>query len=243
MDNNSKTQETAVSQDTTILENKSSKEETSSSPISIKEIFKTKKGRTRFLTRVAMFSAIATVFYCYLKFSLPFFPSFLEVKFHNLFIIIGSLLTGPIGGVIITVVMVLLKLILIGTNGAAPFVGELFDLLLSTLVMLPSSLMYMKNHTKKGGEIGILLSFISWVIFSFLINWFITLPLYLRLYGAETVLNMLKVTLPKINQDNLMSIYLFGAVLPFNSLVAFVNCGTAFLVYKKISLVLKKMGV
>ena len=125
--------------------------------LSIKKQFSTRKGRTRFITRVAMFAALSYVFYAFIKFPLPFFPPFLEVKFHNLFIILSGLLTGPLGGAMTVVAMIGLKLITINTNTA--FVGELTDLIISISVMLPASLIYLKKHTKMGGVVGILFRF------------------------------------------------------------------------------------
>lgn len=214
------------------------------SPLSLKSQFKTKKGRTRFLTRVGMFSALALVFYAYIKFPLPFFPSFLEVKFHNLFVIIGALSTGPVGGLIITTVMVLLKIVLVpSTTG---YVGELNDFFLTILIMLPASLIYFKHHNKTGGAIGIGASLVSWIVFSFLLNWLVTMPFYINFYfggSIDALVSVLSKTLPSVTTANFMKVYLFGAVLPFNALVGFVNCGLAFLVYKKISVLLKKIGI
>ena len=212
--------------------------------LSIKKQFSTRKGRTRFITRVAMFGALAYVFYAFLKFPLPFFPSFLEVKFHNLFVILSGLLTGPIGGIITILVMLGLKLITIGTS--TQFVGELTDLIISLSVLLPSSIIYLKNHTRNGGIIGILFSFISWIVASFLVNMFISLPFYLEFFfkgNIDGFVGALSKTIKNVNADNFKLMYLLVAVLPFNALVSFVNVSVCILVYKRISIVLKKIGI
>ena len=212
--------------------------------LSIKKQFSTRKGRTRFITRVAMFAALSYVFYAFIKFPLPFFPPFLEVKFHNLFIILSGLLTGPLGGAMTVVAMIGLKLITINTNTA--FVGELTDLIISISVMLPASLIYLKKHTKMGGVVGILFSFLAWIVSSFLVNWFISLPFYLKAYfdgNVETFINVLSAYIKNITTDNYTMYYLVFAVLPFNALVAFVNVSVCILVYKRISIALKKIGI
>ena len=213
-------------------------------PLSLKKQFSTRKGRTRFITRVAMFGALAYVFYAFIKFPLPLFPSFLEVKFHNLFIILSGLLTGPLGGAISILVMIGLKLTTIGTT--SQFVGELTDLVISFSVLLPSSLIYFKFHNKKGGVIGILFSFLAWIVASFLVNWFISLPFYLEFYfhgNVEGFVDMLSKTIKNVTVDNFTFMYLLVAVLPFNALVSFVNTSICILVYKRISIVLKKIGI
>ena len=210
----------------------------------IKKQFSTKKGRIRFITRVAMFSALAYVFYSFVKFPLPFFPSFLEVKFHNLFLIIVGLLTGPIGGALSVIIMLGLKLITLGTSTA--FVGELFDLLLSLSVVLPSSLIYYFNRTRTGGLIGIAVSVGCWLFFSVFLNYTISLPFYIRFFfkeSTEAFVGMLSKTIKGITVDNFMAYYLFGACLPFNALVGFINIAVTILVYKRISTLLKKIGL
>ena len=210
----------------------------------IKKQFSTKKGRVRFITRVAMFSALAYVFYAFVKIPLPFFPSFLEVKFHNLFLIMVGLLTGPIGGVLSVIVMLGLKLLTLGTSTA--FVGELFDLLLSLSIVLPSSLVYYFNRTKKGGLIGICISFGCWLFFSVFLNYVLCVPAYIRLFfheSTEAFVGMLSKTIKGINTDNFMAYYLFGACLPFNAIVGFINIAIDILVYKRISILLKRIGI
>ena len=212
--------------------------------LSLKKQFSTRKGRTRFITRVAMFAALSYVFYAFIKFPLPFFPPFLEVKFHNLFIILSGLLTGPLGGAMTVVAMIGLKLITINTNTA--FVGELTDLIISISVMLPASLIYLKKHTKMGGVVGILFSFLAWIVSSFLVNWFISLPFYLKAYfdgNVDTFINVLSTYIKDITTDNYTLYYLVFAVLPFNALVAFFNVSVCILVYKRISIALKKIGI
>ncbi len=228
---------------TNINEEKKSKvEDTEPRKLSIKNQFKTAKSRTRFLTRVAMFSALSTVFYCWLKFPItPPFPSFLEVNFSNLFIILGSLFTGPIGGTIIILIRFLFKILLVPTHTF--YIGELTDVLLSLSVMLPASITYLFNHTKKGGMFGILLSYLSWIIFSIIINWTISLPTYSNLWGIENVLGAIKAVIPSATLENLTKVYLLYSVLPFNALVGLVNCGVALIVYKKLSQLFKTIGI
>ena len=212
-------------------------EEVKPNKLSIKTQFETKKGRMRFITRVSMFAALSTVFHLWLKFPLPFFPPFLKVSFSNLFIIIGSLLTGPVGGIIIPVVRFILKIIL--SLSSSGIVGDITDLIIGFSVSLPVSITYLLIHTKKGGIFGIFLSFISWIIVAMLTNLFISLPMY----GLNNVLAMVKPFAENANEDNLVTIYLFYFVLPFNALVGFVNCGLALIVYKKTSSLLKTIGI
>ena len=65
---------------------------------------------------IAMFATLAGVLYV-LNFSLPFaFPSFLEFKFSDVPILIGSFTLGPGAGAIIVAVEILIKLVIKGTS-------------------------------------------------------------------------------------------------------------------------------
>ena len=77
---------------------------------------------------VAIFAAISSLLYCYVKFPLPIFPSFLDVNFSMIPIIIAAFMLGPIDGVIIVLIRFLMKLILVGTG--TQYVGEIADLVL-----------------------------------------------------------------------------------------------------------------
>ena len=60
---------------------------------------------------IAMFSALAAILYIF-NFALPFaFPSFLEFKFSDIPVLIGSFALGPVSSVIIVVSEILIKLV------------------------------------------------------------------------------------------------------------------------------------
>jgi len=206
--------------------------------LSIKTQFKNKKNRTKFITRTGMFTALSFVLLL-LKFPLPFFPSFLEVNFSNLAIVIGSLSLGPVGGEIIVVARFILKFLFNPSN--PPLVGDFVDLLLSSAIMLPASIYYMYHHDRKGGLIGIILSFVSWVIFALIINWLVALPLYAKAFECSPY-DIVK-SINGVTENNYMSVYIFGVILPFNLLVGGVSSAITILTYKKISILLKKMGI
>ena len=89
---------------------------------------------------VAIFAAISSLLYCYVKFPLPIFPSFLDVNFSMIPIIIAAFMLGPIDGVIIVLIRFLMKLILVGTG--TQYVGEIADLVLGLVTTLGCGLTY-----------------------------------------------------------------------------------------------------
>lgn len=189
------------------------------------------------MSKVAIFSALSIILYFVPKFPLPFlFPSFLEVQFSNLPAILGGFVLGPIGGCCIVIVRTLIKLPFSSTM----YVGELADLMIGVSAVLVSSIIYKHVKTKKGGILGLIFGTITWVIVAMIANGTFLIDFYKEVAGIDAVIGMCKSVFPHINESNFMMLYLFGAVLPFNFLLASVVSIVTFLVYKKISFLFKK---
>ena len=106
---------------------------------------KNRKDLIRHMTTIAIFSTISIILYLTLKFSLPIFPSFLKVNFSNLPILLGGFLLGPVEGLMIIIIRTIVVLPFSGTF----FVGEMADLIISSAIMLVSSIIYIRNKTRK----------------------------------------------------------------------------------------------
>lgn len=189
-----------------------------------------------YITKVAIFSALSIILYFVPKFPLPFlFPSFLDVQFSNLPAFIGGFVLGPVGGTIIVVVRTLIKLPFSGTAG----VGELADLVIGVSSVLVSSLIYKYTKTKKGGIIGLICGTLTWVAVALLANGTFLINFYKEAFGIDMVIGMCKSVFPNITEANFMKLYLFGAILPFNLMLASIVSLVTFFVYKRISLLFK----
>lgn len=188
------------------------------------------------ITKVGIFGALSVILYDFVKFPLPFFPSFLEINFSMLPIILIALVYGPVDAIVLVIIRFLLKLPFSHTA----YVGELGDLIIGLLVVIPSGLIYRFNKTKKGGVISLIVAFFIWTIFGGLSN-LVTIPIYLKMFFKNDI-NTLLAAVPminNINESNYMLKYLFYAAIPFNALIAFVVCSITYLVYKKISVIFK----
>lgn len=188
------------------------------------------------ITKVGIFGAIAVVLYDFIKFPLPFFPSFLEINFSMLPIILIALIYGPIDASLLVIIRFLLKLPISHTA----YVGEIGDLIIGLLVVVPTGLIYQINRTKKGGIISLVIAFIVWTVAGSLSN-IITIPIYLQMFFDNSVEKLLEAltVIKNVNSTNYMMKYLFYAALPFNALIAFVVCLITYFVYKRISLIFK----
>ncbi len=188
--------------------------------------------------KIAIFTALASVLYFFVKFPLPFFPPFWDMKFSDIPILIGGFALGPVAGVLIVAVMVLLKLPMTSTAG----VGELADLMIGIAFVLPASIIYRKKKNVKGALLGVTVGTLCSVGIAMLVNRFILVKAYMHFYhmDMQTLTNMCKVLSKNITPENFFTYYIFLGVLPFNLLRCTVASIVTFLVYKRISVLLKK---
>ena len=97
-------------------------------PVSVKQ---KSRVNTHKMIQIAMLGAIASVLMLF-EFPLPFLaPSFYELDFSELPVLIGGFALGPVAGVIIELLKILLHLLIKGTHTA--FVGELGNFLIGCL--------------------------------------------------------------------------------------------------------------
>ncbi len=189
------------------------------------------------ITVVGIFTALSTVLYYFVKFPLPFFPSFLDVQFSNLPVLIIGFMFGPVEGITVAVLRTFLKIP--ATSTAC--VGELVDMFISILVVVASSFYYQHNRTKKGAIISLCLGCIAWIVGSVLVNWVISVPFYTAFYfdgNVDGFIQMLSV-IPNVNQENYIWKYLLISVIPFNTLLSVVVSIITFIVYKHISILFR----
>ena len=194
---------------------------------------KNRKDLIRHMTTIAIFSTLSIILYLTLKFNLPIFPSFLKVNFSNLPILLGGFLLGPIEGLMIIIIRTIVVIPFSGTF----FVGELADLIISSAIMLVSSIIYLKNKTRKGAIIALLFSVLTWVVIGCVANYFILVPAYVTLFFGGNVnafLPLLSV-IPDVNENNYVIRYVLFGALPFNLMLSLAVCIITYFVYKRLS--------
>ena len=141
-----------------------------------KIVFKNKPMSTRFIARTAVFAAMSIVLYTvpFLKFSLPIFPSFLEIHLDEIPAFMAGFAYGPLSGVLVIVVKTIVKLPLTSTA----CVGELADFIYSIAFVLPAALIYKKHRTLKGALVSLLVATIVQLFVSTFVTTCIMLDIY-----------------------------------------------------------------
>ena len=180
---------------------------------------------------IALLGAMAVVL---MLFEIPlwFAPPFYELDFSEVPVLIGAFTLGPVAGIIIEFIKVLLNLVVNGTDTAT--VGEIANFLIGCSFVVPAALVYYKNKTLKSAIKGLILGTVFMVVLGAFMNAFVLLPVYA--YFFKMPVEALVAMGTKVNSSiNSLSTLVFYAVVPFNILKGVVASLITLLVYKRIS--------
>jgi len=193
-----------------------------------------KKITPAYITKVAILTAISFIMYMFLKFNLPFFPVFLDMQFSELPAILAGFSMGPVAGCLVIILKCLLKF----PFTATVFVGELTDMLLGVMYVLPASIIYAMKKSRKNAVIGLAVGTVISTAAAILVNRFISVPFYVQLYFKGDfggIVGLCSALYSGMTKENFYLIYLSAAVLPFNLLRLSLVSLVTFLVYKRLS--------
>lgn len=200
----------------------------------MKKLFNTKN-----IVLMAVFAALGGVLMT-LEFPIPLIaPGFYKLDLSEIPILIGSFIMGPIAGVIMEAVKILLKILLIGSSTA--YVGDFANFCVGCCLILPASIIYKKNKSKKGALIGVGVGTALMATVGAMLNYFVMIPFYVKAFGMP--LDSIIAAGASINSliSNKFTFVLI-CVVPFNLLKGIIDSLITFLVYKRISAFIKKIG-
>lgn len=181
---------------------------------------KTGKWSIQKLIYTAMLAAVAGVLMS-LEFSVPMMPPFYKVDFSDVPSVIAVFLMGPVSGICVEVIKLLIKLITVGTN--TMYVGELANLIAAFLFVWPLWFLYQKlGANRKAAVEALLLSIVIRTACACFINANITLPLYAKAMSLplDEVIRMVASVNPVIKDLNG---FIILATIPFNVLKVGLN--------------------
>ena len=195
------------------------------------------KFTTQMLCFVGLFGALSTVLMLF-KFPLPFAPAFMKLDVAELPAIMGSFMFGPLAGFCIVVVKLALNLLINGTDSM--YVGELSNLLLSSIYVLSASLLYKRKKTKKRAALSLTVSVVFTSVVALFSNTFFIFPAYAVVYGLsmDKIVEMASAVNPLVHDTFTMMLF---SVLPFNFIKYGVVSVITFFVYKKLHLFILKV--
>lgn len=197
-----------------------------------------RKGKisARTIAQIGMLGAVALVLMMF-EIPLPFAPSFYKIDFSEVPVLIGSFAMGPVAGVLIELVKILLKLLTTGSSTAG--VGDVANFLIGIGFCLPAAFIYRKMHSKKGAIIGMATGTVFMTLVGCFLNAYVLLPTYAKAF--QMPIDALVAMGTAVN-GHITSLFTFVAfaVAPFNLLKGILVSLIVALIYKKISPLLKQ---
>ncbi len=189
--------------------------------------------KVRMMAQIAMLTAVAEILMLF-EIPLPFAPSFYEIDLSEVPVLIGCFAMGPVAGVVIEALKILLNFLINGTMTAG--IGEVANFAIGCAMVLPAALIYQRRKCRKNALIGMTVGTVVMTAVGGLLNAFVLLPVYAAAFGGmDAIIRMGTAVNGSIT--GLESFVLF-AVVPFNLLKGIVVSAAAFLLYKRVSRIL-----
>lgn len=162
---------------------------------------------TRTMVTVSLLSALS---YVLMLLESPPFIGFLRLEFSDIPAIIGAFQFGPLAGLIIELIKNVIKAI---TATKTAGIGELANFIISIAYVVPAAIIYRKMKGKYKSLTSFTVATVAMTIAGFLMNYFVTIPMYATLYGGIDNVVAVAKGIPGIKDK--FTLILFG-ITPFN---------------------------
>lgn len=168
---------------------------------------------------MAMLTALSIVLVCTVH--IPLIPSapFLEYDAADIPVLIGSLLLGPVSGIVILLAVCIIQAITV--SAASGWIGFLMHFIASSVLILIPSIIYKRKQTTASLIVGLVIGTVAMTAVMIPLNLIFT-GIFLGA-GTQAVVQML-----------------IPAIIPFNLLKAGINSAVTFAVFTPIKTILKK---
>ena len=183
------------------------------------------------IVKIGMLAAIAVVLMLF-EIPLPFAPSFYEIDFSEVPVLVGTFAMGPFAGALIELIKILLNFVITATSTAG--VGELANFIIGCSLCVPAGLIYRMHRTRNNALIGMAVGTVCMTAIGCIVNAFVLLPTYATAFGMpiDALVEMGTAVNPNITS---LTTFVMFAVAPFNLLKGVLVSLIVFLIYKKIS--------
>ena len=193
---------------------------------------------TKNVVLMGMFGALAGVLMIF-EIPLPFIaPSFYGLDLSEVPILVGTFALGPIAGVVMELVKILVKLVLKPTSTG--FVGEFANLMIGCSLILPAGIIYRFHKTKKSAVLGMAAGAVMMAVVGVVINVYILIPFYSNLMPLDTIIQAGAAINPAISNVWTFALICVG---PFNIIKGITVSLITSLVYKRISVIIHSLSL
>ncbi len=192
-----------------------------------------RSGNVRYITVTGVLAACAFLLQL-IEIPIPMLmPTFIKFDFSDLPALIGSFAMGPVCGIFIELIKNLLHA---GLASGSFGVGELSNFVLGAFFVGTAGAVYRFNRSKKGALIASIVGAVVMALISFPSNLLVVYPVYYQFMPEETILAAYQAILPGM-KSVAQSLLVFN--VPFTFVKGMLDVVVTFLVYKKISPILK----
>lgn len=192
---------------------------------------KGKKIETVTIAKIAILGAVSALL---MLFEIPLFfaPSFYKLDFSEVAVLLGAFSMGPVAGIVIEAVKILINFVLDGSITAG--IGEMANFIIGCSFVVPAAIIYKRNKTRKNAITGLIAGTVIMVIAGALMNLYVLLPVYASAFKmpVEAIVEMGT----KVNSviTDIYTLVLFATV-PFNLIKGILSSLITVLIYKKLS--------
>lgn len=181
----------------------------------------------RMMVQIAMLGAIAVVLMMF-EIPLGFAPSFYKLDFSDVPVLLGAFSMGPVAGVLIELVKILLNLLINGTYTAG--VGEFANFGIGCALVVPAGIIYKRKASRTNAIVGLAVGTVVMAIVGGAFNAYVLIPLYSKaMMPMDAIISMGNQINPNITG---LSTFIMFAVVPFNLVKGVVVSIMTVLLYK-----------
>jgi riboflavin transporter FmnP len=192
---------------------------------------------TKNVVLMGMFGALGAVLMLF-ELPLPFVaPSFYGMDISEVPVLVGTFAMGPVAGIIMEAVKILVKLLLKPTSTG--FVGEFANFTISCAMVIPAGLIYQFRKTKKGAVAAMAAGTVIMAAVGIVANALVMIPFYSNFMPLDTIIAAGSAINPAV-----CSVWSFAVICvgPFNVIKGIVVSVITSLVYKRISTLIHSVG-
>ena len=179
------------------------------------------------MTRIAILAAAASILFLI---EIPV-VAFYKLDLSNIPALLGAFSMGTVPGLIILGIKSAIGLL----HSSSAGVGELADFIMGAALLIPASMIYHRNKTRKNALIGMAIGTICTAVVGVIVNKYIMLPFYMGAFhmDMEGILKYAKVS--GVDSEWKLLLIITG---PFNLLKGIVLSVVTGVIYKPLSPVL-----
>ena len=179
------------------------------------------------MTRIAILAAAASILFLI---EIPI-VAFYKLDLSNIPVLLGAFSMGPVPGLIILALKSAIGLL----HSSSAGVGELADFVMGAALIIPASIIYHRNKSRKNAIIGMAIGTVCMVIVGVLMNKWVMLPFYMGAFHMDMDGIIKAAGVAGVDSEWKLLLLVTG---PFNLLKGVVLSIVTALIYKPLSPIL-----